>query len=180
MAGGCLVNVYTADTLIRNSELSRYIFTSLPWDDRVRGVNYRAVSGNVGTLEPFAATDAEDSPQVFSRMVTARFGPRGDRSQLLVSAIGALACLIIQKSIESSGAEGNFTAADMVKGSQLVSSPSHYGHLSLDIWNRLTDVNRVVAQMSSSNTYNLLAPNAGGVGTYRIQLQRNHHSDSAS
>ncbi len=158
--GGCLGTMYNADAQIRAEDMTKYWFSSSPWDERLRGQQFRVFSA-LGSLEPFEATTTEDSPQVFARLLRARYGnvPTGS---VTFAALGAFACMMAQKALEVNPTLV-ITPETINAGLRSLSQPSHLGTMQFDQWGRLVPVTFTFSQIGDALSINLQAPIPGGV-----------------
>lgn len=152
--GGCL-QLLSNDTIINQYQLHKYMFGILPWDQRIKGSDYNTVN-SIDNLELWPSDLQNDSPQIFSNSAIQFYGSLSP-AQLVLIALGAQTCTIIQKGIEQSSSS-NPTVAQLRSSTNNLFQPSIYGRLAFDLKGRLVSVMQYVVQMTDDNQYVLITP----------------------
>lgn len=141
-----------------------YAWTSLNWNQTLRGYDFRAINSS-SNLEIFSAVPGEDSPAVFLDMFLAKYPEWNDLTSTFITSALSVACLIIsQKLVEFSGST-NYE--DLLAASTAISMPSMNGLIQFDAFGRMVtiDSDSIVAQISSDQygyDTNLVYPIASG------------------
>lgn len=144
---------------IAAGQMLKYWFNTQPWDERLRGQQFRVFS-YPGSVEPFEATATEDSPQVFARLERARYG-LSQTAPMLGAALGAFACLMAQKALEVNPSL-NPTADNVRDGIRQLSQASHLGTMQFDQWGRLVPLVFTFTQYGDNAQLILMSPIPGG------------------
>lgn len=172
--GPCTVG---AEPLLVNGATDLWSFYTAPWDLSLRGASYRTFVKPNETVEAYAATLADDSPQVFGADLTSRF--KGMLPGFMpLSALGAAAVTFIQKVIEMTETSTP-TAQQILEAAQKVVTPSFIGVLGFDPSGRLLRGSRVGAQIVGANSAaQLVTPLQFGTNcTYPMPTYAQRQSD---
>lgn len=160
--GSCSSVAYN-DATVKAGDLFKYWMSTSPWDERLKGTQFRTASQD-GLYEPFPATTEDDSPKVFANMMRSRYGTSAvsTTTQMAFGALGAMAALMVHKA-----AEVNPTVPATVEsinyGIRSLSQVSHAGTLQFDQWGRLIPIVFTFLQFGDNQALNLLTPVPGGV-----------------
>lgn len=120
--GGCLQSTPLYEPRIFDERLMDQVVASTPWDYRLRGDVFRVIKSLKQPWVPWEATDVDDSPQVFGRDSTRRWGDV-QSGEYVLHAIGALTVYSIQRALETASlAKWNAAALDNSRAQLLMNS----------------------------------------------------------
>ena len=161
------MNLLTATELLQDPSIVGYAYSSLPWDSRVKGTDFRTVN-NTLNLELFPAVNGLDSSQVFTNVWNAAYPAYTDVASVVSAAAGMAGIVTLQKLIETSG---SINPKDLINTAKFLSVPSHWGLIQFDAFGRrvLVDKDVIVIQLTSTtSTFPSNAVLPQGIGSAAI------------